>query len=134
MKRIFLVILKILVGLLGFLILAIGLLLILARCHPELIQRFFEEEPEYISLSALPHDRDSMKADFDGIHQIVAENYSLSHQKGISMDSLYEVYSARLRDSVKTSDDYGMMLMEYFADLRCGHACAFFRGEHVGGS
>ena len=50
------------------------------------------------------------------------------------MDSLYDVYSARLRDSVKTGDDYGMMLMEYFADLRCGHACAFFSGEHFGGA
>lgn len=134
MKRTFKVILKILVGLLGFLIIAIGLLFILARCHPELIQRFFEEEPEYIRFSALPHDRDSMKVDFDGIHQIVAENYSLYRQKGISMDSLYDVYSARLRDSVKTSDDYGMMLMEYFADLRCGHACAFFFCDYFGGA
>ena len=75
-----------------------------------------------------------MEADFHGIHQIVAENYSLYRQKGISMDSLYEAYSARLRDSVKTSEDYGMMLLEYFADLRCGHACAFLIKEHFGGA
>ena len=134
MKRAFFVILKVLVGLLAFLIIALGSLFILARCNPELIQRFLEEEPDYISFSALPHDRDSMKADFDGIHEIVAEKYSLYRQKGISMDSLYNVYSARLRDSVKTSEDYGMMLIEYFADLRCGHACAFFSGEHFGGA
>ena len=134
MKRAFFVILKVLVGLLAFLIIALGSLFILARCNPELIQRFLEEEPDYISFSALPHDRDSMKVDFDGIHEIVAEKYSLYRQKGISMDSLYNVYSARLRDSVKTSDDFGMMLMEYFADLRCGHACAFFSGDHFGGA
>ncbi len=134
MKRTSIIILKVFAGLLAFLIIAIVSLFILARCNPELIQRLFEEEPDYISFSALPHDRDSMKADFDGIHQIVAENYSLYRQKGISMDSLHTVYSARLRDSVKTSDDYGMMLMEYFADLRCGHACAFFSGEHFGGA
>ncbi len=134
MKRAFKVILKVIVGLLAFFIIAIGLLFILARCNPELVQRLFEEEPEYISFSELPHDCDSMKADFDGIHQIVADNYSLYRQKGISMDSLYNVYSARLRDSVKTSDDYGMMLLEYFADLHCGHASAFFRGEHFGGA
>ena len=134
MKRLFIIILKILAGLLAFLIIAIGSLFILARCNPEFIQRFIEEEPDYISFSALPNDRDSMKADFDGIHQIVAGNYSLYRQKGISMDSLYNVYSARLRDSVKTRDDYGMMLMEYFADLHCGHACAFFSGEHFGGA
>ena len=134
MKRAFTIILKVFVGLLAILIIAIGSLFILARCNPELLQRFFEEEPEYISFSALPHDPDSMKVDFDGIHQIVAEKYSLYHQKGISMDSLYDVYSARLRDSVKTSDDYGMMLMEYFADLHNGHTCAFFSGEHFGGA
>ena len=134
MKRVFTIILKVLVGLLAILIIAFGSLFIIARCNPELLQRFFEEEPEYISFSALPHDPDSMKVDFDGIHQIVAEKYSLYHQKGISMDSLYDVYSARLRDSVKTSDDYGMMLMEYFADLHNGHTCAFFSGEHFGGA
>ena len=134
MKRAFFIILKVLVGLVAFLIIAIGLLFILSRCNPELIQRLFEEEPEYVSFSALPHDRDSMKADFDGIHKIVVENYSLYRQKGISLDSLYDVYSARLRDSVKTNNDYGMMLLEYFADLRCGHACAFFIGEHFGGA
>ncbi len=134
MKRVFIVILKVLARLLAFFFIAICSLFIIARCNPELIQQFLEEEPEYITLSALPNDRDSMKADFDGIHQIVAENYSLYRQKGISMDSLYAVYSARLRDSVKTSEDYGMMLMEYFADLHCGHACAFFLAEHFGGA
>ena len=134
MKRAFIVILKVLAGLVALLFIAVGSLFIIARCNPELIQRFLEEEPEYISFSALPHSRDSMKTDFDGIHQIVAENYSLYRQKGISMDSLYDVYSARLRDSVKTNEDYGMMLLEYFADLHCGHACAFFIGEHFGGA
>ena len=134
MKRAFFIILKVLVGLLAILIIALGSLFILARCNPELIQRFFEEEPNYISFSALPHDPDSMKVDFDGIHQIVAEKYSLYRQKGISMDSLYNVFSARLRYSVKTSDDYGMMLLEYFADLHSGHTCAFFSGEHFGGA
>ena len=134
MKRVFKIILKILVGLLVFLIIAAGSLIILARCNPELVQRFFEEEPEYITFNQLPNDREAMKADFDGIHQTVVENYSLYRQKGISMDSLYNVYSARLRDSVKTSNDYGMMLLEYFAALHCGHACAFFNCEHYGGA
>lgn len=86
MKRAFKIILRVIVGLLIFLIIALGSLLILARCNPELVQRLFEEEPDYISFSELPKDRNSMKADFDGIHQIVAENYSLYRQKGISMD------------------------------------------------
>lgn len=46
MKRAFFIILKVLVGLVVFLIIAIGLLFILSRCNPELIQRLFEEEPE----------------------------------------------------------------------------------------
>ena len=134
MKRAFKIILRVFVGLLVFLIIALGSLLILARCNPEFVQRLFEEEPDYISFSELPHDRDSIKADFDCIHQIVVDNYSLYRQKGISMDSLYNVYSARLRDSVQTSDDYGMMLLEYFADLHCGHACTYFSGNHFGGA
>ena len=97
MKRAFFVILKVLVGLLAFLIIALGSLFVLARCNPELIQRFLEEEPDYISFSALPHDRDSMKADFDGIHEIVAENYSLYRQKGIPSGWLitYGIMKAR---------------------------------------
>jgi carboxyl-terminal processing protease len=135
MKRVVKVILKILVGILVFVIVAFGALFILARCNPELVQRLFAEEPATnISFSQLPHDRDSMKIDFDGIHHIVAENYSLYRQKGISMDSLYEVYSALLRDSVQTADDYGMMLLAYFADLRCGHANPYFIGTHFGGA
>ncbi|MBR3089029.1 MAG: hypothetical protein IKH02_08415 [Prevotella sp.] len=54
MKRAFFIIIKIFVGLLAFLIIAIGSLFILARCNPELIQQLFEDEPEYISFSALP--------------------------------------------------------------------------------
>ena len=134
MKRAFFIIIKILVGLLVFLIIAAGSLFILARCNPELVQRFFEEEPNYITFNELPNDREAMKADFDAIHQIVAEKYSLYRPKGISMDSLHNVYSARLRNSVKTSGDYGMMLMAYFADLHCGHASAFFSGAHYGGA
>ena len=135
MKRVVKVILKILVGILVFVIVAFGALFILSRCNPELVQRLFAEEPATnIPFSQLPHDRDSMKIDFDGIHHIVAENYSLYRQKGISMDSLYEVYSALLRDSVQTADDYGMMLLAYFADLRCGHANPYFIGTHFGGA
>lgn len=135
MKRAFKIFLRILAGLVGFLIIAFGALFILARCNPEFVQRLFGEKPiEYISFSQLPHDRDSMKVDFDGIHQIVVEKYSLYRQKGISMDSLYNVYSARLRDSVQTSDDYGRMLLEYFADLHCGHATTYFGGQHYGGA
>ncbi|MBO4641535.1 MAG: S41 family peptidase [Bacteroidaceae bacterium] len=135
MKRAFKISLRIIAGLVVFLIIAFGALFILARCNPEFIQRLFEEKPiEYISFSQLPQDRDSMKTDFDGIHKIVVEKYSLYRQKGISMDSLYNVYAARLRDSVLTSDDYGRMLLEYFADLHCGHATTYFCGQHYGGA
>ena len=51
MKRAFVIIFKILVGLLVFLIIAIGSLFILARCNPELIQRLgYTIEGENISL------------------------------------------------------------------------------------
>lgn len=45
MKRVVKVILKILVGILVFVIVAFGALFILSRCNPELVQRLFAEEP-----------------------------------------------------------------------------------------
>lgn len=39
----------------------------------------------------LPLTPDQYTADFDEIHQIVVDNYSLYRQKGLDMDSLYRV-------------------------------------------
>lgn len=40
----------------------------------------------------LPLTPDQYTADFDEIHQIVVDNYSLYRQKGLDMDSLYRVF------------------------------------------
>jgi len=64
---------------------------------------------------------DQYVEDFNSIHTQVKDNYSLYKQKGIDMDSLYSCYSTKL-SAVKCGDDYGEMLLGYFADLQVGHA------------
>lgn len=68
-----------------------------------------------------PIGPDQYAEDFSSIHAQVKDNYSLYKQKGIDMDSLYCCYSTKLRE-VKSGDDYGQMLLGYFADLQVGHA------------
>lgn len=59
--------------------------------------------------------------DFASIHAIVKDNYSLYEQKHIDIDSLYSCYTQKLI-GVKSLEDYGQMLLAYFADLKVGHA------------
>lgn len=68
-----------------------------------------------------PIGPDQYAEDFNSIHAQVKDNYSFYKQKGIDMDSLYCCYSTKLRE-VKSGDDYGQMLLGYFADLQVGHA------------
>ena len=44
----------------------------------------------------LPLTSDQYVADFDEIHRIVLDNYSLYRQKGLDMDSLYRVFASRI--------------------------------------
>jgi len=126
MRRSVKVLLKILLGILILLVLGIGGLFVYACFF------YDEQESSYKSFSSLPGDPDIIMADFEDIHNTVVKNYSLYRQKGISMDSLYAVYSARIRDSVRSSTDYGLLLVEYFADLRCTHAGVYLDCNYGG--
>ena len=73
----------------------------------------------------LPLTPDQYTADFDEIHQIVVDNYSLYRQKGLNMDSLYRVFSPRI-SAARQSAEYVLLVQEYIAALRAGHATSFF--------
>lgn len=68
--------------------------------------------------------KESFKTEFNEIHQVTLDNYSLYLSKHLNMDSLYEVYLRRV-EGAKTSVDFGKILKEYFATLHAGHAFVY---------
>lgn len=73
----------------------------------------------------LPLTPDQYAADFDEIHQIVVDNYSLYRQKGLDMDSLYRVFAPRI-GAARQPAEYVLLVQEYIAALGAGHATSFF--------
>lgn len=96
---------------------------------------FHNQEPEVESfyLSELPLNASQFEADFEEIHQIVLENYSLYPSKHLNMDSLHQVFAARARQA-KTPTDYGLAIQEYISALQCGHALTYFKMYTAGQS
>lgn len=73
----------------------------------------------------LPLTSDQYVADFDEIHRIVVDNYSLYRQKGLDMDSLYRVFALRI-SAARQPAEYILLVQEYIAALGAGHATSFF--------
>lgn len=84
------------------------------------------QEAEYRYLSDLPLTSDQFAADFDEVHQLVVENYSLYREKGLNMDSLYHAFISRVTGA-KDVTEYGLLVQEYVAALGAGHANDCFR-------
>lgn len=79
------------------------------------IQSFYANE--------IPVEPEEFINDFESIHNIVKENYSLYESKHIDMDSLGTVFGQRISGrEIVTKYEYAMLLREYFASLKCGHA------------
>ena len=91
-------------------------------------KHFYNKEPqaEYFYLSEIPVKPSQFEADFEEIHQIVMENYSLYQAKHLNMDSLYQTYITRVRQA-QTTTDYGLAVQEYISALQCSHAISCFR-------
>ncbi len=83
-------------------------------------------EAMYYYLSDLMLTPDRFTADFDEIHRIAVDNYSLYRQKGLDMDSLYRVFAPRVAQAENTTQ-YGLLVQEYIAALGAGHANGCFR-------
>ena len=95
----------------------------------EFITKSQQEEMKSYYISELPVEPEQFAEDFKSIHDQVIEKCSLCKQKGYDMDSLYTTFSNRIGSEVQTKEDYGIMLNEYFAALKIGHAWPFFRGH-----
>ncbi len=116
MKKIIKVMLKVLGGALLILLVAfIGLAVYAKFFYSE------ESDAKYCFIAELPLQPSEFVADFEEVHQIVVDNYSLYEGKKLDMDSLYHSFSERVRQA-QTTTDYGLLLQEYFAALKCGHA------------
>lgn len=89
---------------------------------------FLNDEPELESyyLSDLPLTPSQFEADFEEIHQLVLENYSLYASKHLNMDSLHRVFLERARRA-QTTTDYGLAIQEYFSALQCAHAGTYYK-------
>lgn len=60
--------------------------------------------------------------DFKSIHDIVSKKCPLCEHKGYDVDSIYNSFANRIANESMTKTDYGLLLREYFAALRIGHA------------
>lgn len=89
---------------------------------------FYNKEPkvENLFLSELPVKASQFAEDFEEVHQIVMDNYSLYESKHLNMDSLHRVFAARAREA-QTTIEYGLAVQEYIAALQCGHSNTHFR-------
>ena len=59
--------------------------------------------------------------DFTEINKVVKEKYTHLENKHINIDSLFFVYSEKVKVA-KTNDEYKNLLLEYFAELKNGHS------------
>ena len=73
-------------------------------------------------VSEIPVEPENFAEDFKSIHDIVLENCSLSKHKDYDLDSIYKSFANRITNESMTKADYGLLLREYFAALRIGHA------------
>ena len=73
-------------------------------------------------VSEIPVEPEYFAEDFKSIHDIVSGKCLLCEHKGYDMDSLYYSFANRIANESMTKADYGLLLREYFAALRIGHA------------
>ena len=67
----------------------------------------------------LPLASDQYVTDFDEIHRIVLDNYSLYRQKGLDMDSLYRVFASRISTARKSAEYIRLLLYPRLSTIRC---------------
>lgn len=73
-------------------------------------------------VSEIPVEPEYFAEDFKSIHDIVSGKCLLCEHKGYDMDSLYYSFANRIANESMTKAYYGLLLREYFAALRIGHA------------
>ena len=111
----------------GLLVLAILLSVTIFRDElANYLSRSNQTQIQTYYIADIPVEPENFAEDFESIHHQVVENCSLYKQKGYDIDSIYTTYANRIGSSARSKTDYGMMLCEYFAALRIGHAGVHF--------
>jgi len=67
-------------------------------------------------------EKSEFRSEFEEIHEKVLGKYSLYESKHLNMDSMHNVFAKRIVTEVEDVSDFGLLLKEYFAALRTGHA------------
>ena len=127
MKRVFRVIIITIISVVA--ILGIATVLSVTVFRDELIDLASKMATEKIKtyyIANIPIEAEQFAEDFESIHKQVVKECSLYKQKGYDIDSLYTSFADRIAHNVRTREDYGEMLQEYFATLNIGHAGASF--------
>ena len=110
-------------------ILCITIILSVTVFRDELINlasKMATEEVQTYYISDIPVGVEQFAEDFDSIHKQVVEECSLYQQKDYDIDSLYTLFADRIVQNIRTKEDYGLILHEYFAALNIGHAGPLF--------
>ena len=91
-----------------------------------IILKIYEKKQDDIQsyyANEIPVEPEEFINDFESIHNIVKKNYSLYESKHIDMDSLGTIFGQRINNcEIVSKYDYAILLREYFASLKCGHA------------
>lgn len=115
-------------------LLVLVMILILIGSALFIYARFFYEKDDTVELcymSEMSVEPADFHVDFEELHQIVLDKYSLYESKKLNMDSLFQEFSSRIKDDVKSKTDYGRLLLEYFAALQGGHSFVYFQNYSV---
>ena len=82
-------------------------------------------------MSELPVEPQDFKADFEEIYQKTVNRFAYIEEKHLNMDSIHDAFVSRL-DTIQQKTDYALLLREFFASLKAGHAGISFHPYHIG--
>ncbi|MBR5657236.1 MAG: peptidase [Prevotella sp.] len=82
-------------------------------------------------MSELPVEPQDFKADFEEIYQKTLNRFAYIEAKHLDMDSIHDAFVSRL-DTIQRKTDYALLLREFFASLKAGHAGISFHPYHIG--
>jgi carboxyl-terminal processing protease len=75
---------------------------------------------------------DAYIKNFKEIHNIVVSKHKHLEHKGIKADSLFARYAVQISQA-ESKEQYGRLLLKYFAELRNGHTNVFFTRDFIYG-
>lgn len=107
-------------GVFSLLLIGLGALIIYAKY-------FDNSQDETVSYytDELPLNNSDYLEEFEEIHQITLDNYSLYKSKGLNMDSIHDSLIKRMKGKDVDATEFGKILNEYFSALNVGHAFAY---------